>query len=41
MAIGNKSINEIEEIYELEIDRIVKTIKKERSKKVYFNFLKE
>lgn len=30
MAIGNKSINEIEEIYELEIDKIVKTIKKEK-----------
>lgn len=29
----NKTINEINQIYELEIDRIVKTIKKEKGKK--------
>ena len=34
----NKSLNEIEEIYELEIDRIVKTIKKEKTKKVLLQF---
>ena len=34
----NKSINEIEETYELEIDRIVKTIKSEKAKKVLLQF---
>jgi 2-(3-amino-3-carboxypropyl)histidine synthase len=34
----NKSLNEIEETYELEIDRIVKTIKSEKAKKVLLQF---
>jgi 2-(3-amino-3-carboxypropyl)histidine synthase len=34
----NKSINEISEIYELEIERIVKTIKHEKAKKVLLQF---
>ena len=38
MGFANKSINEIEEIYDLEIDKIVKTIKKERAKKVPLQF---
>jgi len=33
-----KSINEIEDIYELEIDKIVKTIKKEKAGKVLLQF---
>jgi 2-(3-amino-3-carboxypropyl)histidine synthase len=33
-----KSINEIEEIYDLEIDRVVKTIKKQKAKKVLLQF---
>ena len=33
-----KSINEIEEIYELEIEKIVKTIKKEKAKRVLLQF---
>ena len=38
MAIKNKSIKEIEEIYELEIERIVKTIKKEKAQRVLLQF---
>lgn len=34
----NKTINEIEDIYELEIDKIVKAIKKEKAKKVLLQF---
>lgn len=33
-----KSIEEINELYDLEIDRIVKTIKKEKAKKVLLQF---
>ncbi len=38
MVIKNKSINEIEEIYELEIEKIVKTIRKEKAKMVLLQF---
>ena len=38
MVISNRSISEIEEIYELEIGRIVKTIKKEKARKVLLQF---
>ena len=34
----NKTIDEINEIYELEIERIVKTIKKDTAKKVLLQF---
>ena len=34
----NKTINEINEIYDLEIGEIVKTIKKEKAKKVLLQF---
>jgi 2-(3-amino-3-carboxypropyl)histidine synthase len=34
----NKSLGEIEGIYELEIERIVKSIKKEKAKKVLLQF---
>lgn len=34
----NKTINEIEAMYDLEIDRVVKTIKKEKAKKVLLQF---
>lgn len=33
-----RSINEIEEIYEIEIDKVVKTIKKEKARKVLLQF---
>lgn len=33
-----KSINEVQEIYELEIDRIIKLIKKEKAKKILLQF---
>lgn len=36
--VGEKSILEIEEKYFLEIERIVKTIKKEKAKKVLLQF---
>jgi 2-(3-amino-3-carboxypropyl)histidine synthase len=38
MGTMNKTIDEIEETYDLEIDRIIKTIKKEKSKKVLLQF---
>ena len=38
MAARNKTIDEIEDIYEIEIERIVKTIKKEKAKKVLLQF---
>lgn len=38
MTTKNKSIQEIEEIYDLEINKIVKTIKKEKAKKVLLQF---
>lgn len=38
MGITKKSINEIEEIYELEIDKVVKTIKKEKARKILLQF---
>ncbi|MBR9704101.1 hypothetical protein GOV12_01710 [Candidatus Pacearchaeota archaeon] len=33
-----KSINEIESVYDLELDRIVKTIKKQKAKKILLQF---
>ena len=38
MSIGNKSLSEIEGIYELEIDKIVDTIKREKGKKILLQF---
>ncbi len=38
MTIKNKTFKEINEIYELEIDRIVKTIKREKAKKILLQF---
>ncbi len=38
MGIRDKTFNEIEERYELEIDRIVKTVKKERANKILLQF---
>jgi len=34
----NKTLSEIEDVYELEIDKIVKSIKKEKAKKVLLQF---
>lgn len=34
----NKTISEINEIYDLEIEKIIKTIKKEKAKKVLLQF---
>ncbi|MDP2925891.1 MAG: diphthamide synthesis protein [Nanoarchaeota archaeon] len=34
----NKTISEINEIYDLELERIIKTIKKEKAKKVLLQF---
>lgn len=38
MTIKNKSINEINEKYDIEIDRIVKTINKEKAQRVLLQF---
>lgn len=38
MGIKNKTINEIEENYDLEIKRIAKTIKNEKAKRVLLQF---
>lgn len=38
MSIKNKSLTEISEIYELEIEKIVKTIAKEKARKVLLQF---
>jgi 2-(3-amino-3-carboxypropyl)histidine synthase len=38
MTFANKSLAEIEDIYDLEIERIVKTMKKEKARRVLLQF---